>query len=123
MERIMVRGLELFAYHGCNPEERRDGQMFLLDLELRFHAIAACRSDDLADTVNYAKALKAAAAAFLNPPCNLIEHAAWRTAQAVLAQFPQVEQITVRVHKPDAPIQLPAEDILFEITCDRGERS
>ena len=32
MEKIIVRGLRLKAYHGVNPEEKVNGQMFELDI-------------------------------------------------------------------------------------------
>ncbi|MDR2686988.1 MAG: dihydroneopterin aldolase [Oscillospiraceae bacterium] len=115
MERIQITGLELYAYHGVNPEERRHGQVFLLDLLLEADVSEACRSDRLEDTVNYARVAKAAAAAFAREPCDLIERAAEITAQAVLAGFPAVEAITVRVHKPGAPVKLPFGDISIEI--------
>ena len=121
MERIVVAGLEVFAYHGCNPEERRDGQVFLLDLELSFDSRAACRSDDLADTVNYAQAAKQAAALFAATPCNLIEHAAWRTARGLVAGNSRLQKVAVRVHKPNAPLQARVKDITFEIVCGREE--
>jgi len=122
MERINIAGLELYAYHGVNPEERRHGQAFLLDMLLEADLSKACASDDLEDTVNYAKVIKAAAAAFTREPCSLIERAAEITAQAVLDGFPAVEAITVRVHKPDAPIKMPFGDISIEIHRRKGEK-
>jgi len=115
MERIQITGLELHAFHGVNPEERQHGQVFLLDMLLEADLATACRSDELADTVNYARAIKVAAAAFTREPCSLIERAAELTAQAVLAEFPAVEAITLRVHKPDAPVKMKVEDIVIEI--------
>ena len=120
MERIRIAGLELFARHGVNPEEREHGQVFLLDMLLEADLTRACGSDRLEDTVNYARVIKAAAAAFTGQPCNLIERAAEITAQAVLEGFPQVEAITLRVHKPDAPVKIPFEDISIEI-CRRRD--
>ena len=32
MDKIFINGLQLFAYHGVNPEEKEDGQMFSLDI-------------------------------------------------------------------------------------------
>jgi len=121
MERISITGLELYARHGVNPEERQHGQMFLLDMLLEADLSTACRSDNLEDTVNYAKVIKRAAAAFTQQPCDLIERAAEITAQAVLAGFPTVEAVTLRVHKPDAPVKMPFEDISIEIYRRRGE--
>ena len=122
MECIQIEGLEVFAYHGCNPEERRYGQVFLLDLFLEFDSLRACRSDDLRDTVNYSQAARRAAALFAEPPCNLIEHAAHRTAAALLEEFPPLQAVTLRAHKPDAPLQLPFADIIYEIQLGRGEK-
>ena len=34
MDCITIKGLDLFAYHGVNPEEKRDGQHFLLDIHM-----------------------------------------------------------------------------------------
>ena len=31
MEKIIIKNLEIFAYHGVNPEEKQNGQRFLLD--------------------------------------------------------------------------------------------
>ena len=115
MERISITGLELFAFHGVNCEERERGQVFLLDMLLEADLTRACESDDLNDTVNYARVIKTAAAAFTREACNLIERAAEVTARAVLAGFPAVEAITLRVHKPDAPVKLTVGDIAIEI--------
>ena len=123
MERINITGLELFAFHGVNPEERRHGQIFLLDMLLEADLTKACRSDKLEDTVNYAKVIKTAASAFTSQPLYLIERAAEVVAQAVLEGFPAVEAVTLRVHKPDAPVKLPFEDISIEILRRREEKT
>jgi len=115
MERICITGLALHAFHGVNQEERERGQVFLLDLVLEADLSRACRSDNLEDTVNYARVIKAAAAAFTREPCRLIERAAEITAQAVLGEFPAVRAITLRVHKPDAPVKMTVDDIVIEI--------
>ena len=122
MERINIAGLELFAYHGVNPEERQHGQVFLLDMLLEAELSRACHSDKIEDTVNYSNVIKTAAAAFTGQPCHLIERAAEITARALLEGFPAVEAVTVRVHKPDAPIKLPFEDISIEIFRRRGDK-
>ena len=122
MERINITGLELFAFHGVNLEERRNGQVFLLDMLLEADLTKACNSDNIEDTINYAGVIKTAAAAFTSRPLNLIERAAEVVARAVLEGFPAVEAVTVRVHKPDAPVKLPFEDILIEIFRRREEK-
>ena len=115
MDRIQVNGLRLFAHHGCREEERRDGQVFLLDIGMEADLSAACRSDDLSDTVNYSGVIACAAAAFTGEAYHLIERAAEATARAVLEGFPPVRGVVLRVHKPDAPVKATVGDIVIEI--------
>ncbi|MCL2106355.1 MAG: dihydroneopterin aldolase [Oscillospiraceae bacterium] len=119
MERIIIQGLELYAYHGVNPGERRDGQIFLLDITLWANLARACESDRLEHTVNYAAVIKEAERAFCREPHSLIERAAEVTAQAILGEFPMVRSLALRVHKPDAPVKRPVTDIIIEIERDR----
>jgi len=121
LERIHIAGLEVYAYHGCNEGERRDGQVFLLDITMEADLARACQSDGLEDTVNYSQVIRCATAAFTREACNLIERAAEVTAQAILEQFPVIENITLRAHKPDAPVQYPAADIYVEIQRGRKD--
>ena len=58
MDKIHIRGLRVFAYHGVNAEEKEKGQPFELDVTLAADLSRAGQSDDLSDTVNYAKAAK-----------------------------------------------------------------
>ena len=120
MERIHIAGLELTAYHGCNESERRDGQVFLLDITMEADLARACQSDDLRDTVNYSQVIQCAASAFTCAAYNLIERAAEVCAQAILKQFPVIESVTLRAHKPDAPVQTPVADICIEIKRGRN---
>jgi len=121
MDTIQVSGLRLYAYHGCNESERRDGQVFLLDIGMEADLSTACQSDDLNDTVNYSAAMKCAAEAFTGEAYHLIERAAEAAAQAVLDGFPPVQGVTIRVHTPDAPVRLPVQDIFVEIKRRRRQ--
>ena len=55
MDKIVIKGLKLFAYHGVNPEEKRDGQNFVIDITANVPLLKAGQSDELVDTVSYAK--------------------------------------------------------------------
>ena len=122
MNRITIQGLELFACHGVKESERQLGQVFLLDLIMEADLSAACESDKLEDTINYAQVMDCAAQAFTAQPYKLIERAAQVTARAVLERFPQIAKLTLRVHKPDAPVTHVTSDIILEIErVNRGE--
>ena len=85
--KIELRGLEFHAFHGCLPEERENGNLFVVDFSGVCDVDAAAVSDDLADAVDYA-AVYDVIAAEMAEPSNLIEHACARIVRAVTAAFP-----------------------------------
>lgn len=119
MDKIMIKGLRLYAYHGVNPEEKTDGQMFFLDITCAVPLCAPCKTDCVEDTVSYAKILKTARAAFLSDKFDLLEKAAQTVADAVLHAYASVRQVTVCVKKPQAPIQADFDYVAVEITRTR----
>lgn len=121
MDTIIIKGLEIFAYHGVNPEEKRDGQRFVLDLTLRADLSAARRSDELADTVNYAAVRKTVQRAFTDKKYDLIERAAQVVCEAVLAEHPRVQAVTLLLKKPEAPMNAVFDYAGVEITLTREE--
>lgn len=119
MDKIIIDGLRTFAYHGVNPEEKEKGQPFEMDIILEADLSRPGRTDNLADTVNYAKVCKTALAVFHEGKDNLLERAAARVAAAILDDFP-VEAVTVRLKKPRAPIAADFANVAVEITRCRG---
>lgn len=117
---IAVKGLTLFAYHGVNPEERENGQYFVMDIEATADLRTACRSDRLEDTVSYAKIIKTARSVFLAQKDLLIERAAQRVADGLLNEFPSLDEVHVRIKKPDAPIKAEFAYVAVEIEVKRS---
>ena len=119
-DRIFITGLSLHAYHGVMPYEGKVGQTFTIDMVLDIDLSAAARSDKVADTVSYDKVVECATAAFSKQKFRLIEAAAGRVADAVLAAFPTVQSIAVTIHKPHAPIAATFGDV--GVTLVRSRR-
>jgi len=101
---VAVRNLVLVARHGVLPEETRLGQKFHLDIVCRLDAGPAAESDDPALTVDYDKLCTIAAKMSEAGPYYLIETLADRIAASVMDGFAIVEEVTVTVRKPSAPI-------------------
>ena len=120
MDKIIIKGLELFAYHGVFEREKRDGQSFVLDLVLEADLSKACGSDALADTVSYADVTETVKRAFCAGSYDLIERAAQVVADAVLAEYHQVSSVTVRVKKPEAPMKAKLAYAAVEIVRARA---
>jgi dihydroneopterin aldolase len=119
-DRIRLTGLTVRGRHGVFDFERRDGQDFVVDVELELDLAAAAASDELSDTVHYGELAEGLAAVLAGEPVNLLETLAERLAAVCLAD-PRVRATTVTVHKPQAPIPLSFADVAVTIrrTADR----
>lgn len=100
---ISIRGLEAFGRHGVLDAERELGQRFVVDVDLELSRLASVRSDDLADTVDYAALADAVAAIVAGPPVRLLERLAGLIAERALAE-PGARAVTVSVRKPHVAI-------------------
>ena len=114
MDQISLTGLRVWGRHGVLPEERRDGQDFVVDVELTVDTRAAAASDALEETVDYAGIADRLAAVVAGEPVNLIETLAARLADVCL-QDDRVISVQVTVHKPAAPIQHAFSDIAVTV--------
>lgn len=113
-DRIELRGLRLHGRHGVHAAERRDGQVFVVDVALEVDTAPAAASDDLGDTVDYGGLADGLAAIVTGEPVNLLETLAQRLADACLAD-PRVQTVEVAVHKPQAPVAQPVDDVVVRI--------
>ena len=110
-DRIELRGLECFGYHGVFEEAKRTGQTFLVDLICWLDCAEAARTDDLNLTINYADLAHMAHTIVSGPSCDLIETVAANIADSAMAEYPQLHAVEVTVHKPQAPIPLSFADV------------
>ncbi len=102
-DRILVRGLEFYGYHGVHPEEQKLGQRFRVDAALWLDLAPAAAGDDLEATVSYSWVYEQIAAVMTGAPSRLLEHAAGRIGQALLADR-RVARVRVRIWKRAPPI-------------------
>ena len=103
-DKILLEGMEFYAYHGVNESEKSQGQRFIVDVEMTADLGRASETDDLEDTVNYSRVFRVIKEIVEGPPRDLIEKVAGEVASRVLENF-AVEQIRVRVSKPDVPLK------------------
>ena len=97
--------MAFYAYHGANPEEKQQGQRFVVDLQAELDLTIPGRSDNLADAVSYTGLYHAVKAIVEEERFNLLEAVAEAIAQRVLASFPLVSAVLARVAKVSPPIQ------------------
>ena len=120
LDRITLTGLRAAGFHGVFEHERLNGQPFVVDVVVHLSLADAGGSDDLGATVHYGELAEAIVAAVERDPVDLIETVAERVAALVLG-FPRVYSVEVTVHKPNAPITVPFDDV--SVTIVRGQPS
>lgn len=113
-DRIALRGLRGFGRHGVYIEERQAGQQFVVDVVVTVDTAAAARSDDVADTVHYGELAQRVLAIVEGEAVNLLETLAERIADVCLIE-PRVREVEVTVHKPDAPVGVPVDDVTVTV--------
>lgn len=121
MDKILIRGLRIFAFHGVNPEEKEVGQLFIVDLTASLDLQHACEIDGLENTVSYAKIIKTIRRVMQAGKNDLLEFTAQQVIDAVFAEYPPVRQIEIRLKKPDAPIQADFDYVAVELTRGRKQ--
>lgn len=117
VDTIRLTGLSARGRHGVLPSERREGQLFVVDVTLglgrRGTAVAAV-TDSLNDAIDYGKVAASVIAVIEGDPVNLLETLAERVSDAVLA-YGRVQEVEVCVHKPQAPLDVAFDDIMVTI--------
>lgn len=97
--KLEVHGLEVFGRHGVEDDERRDGQIFLYDLELEVGDAGS--SDRIEDAVDYREVVARVQEVSDSNDFALLEALAAAVADAIVTGFP-VESVLVRVRKRPA---------------------
>jgi dihydroneopterin aldolase/2-amino-4-hydroxy-6-hydroxymethyldihydropteridine diphosphokinase len=107
---IRVLGVRATGHHGVFDFEKRDGQEFVVDVELSVDLARAGSSDVLTQTVHYGEVAADIVARIEGEPFDLIEKLAHVIARDCVSR-PLVEAATVTVHKPQAPVGVPFGDV------------
>lgn len=116
MDKIVLSGLEFYARHGVFDEENTLGARFVVDIEL---SLPLSEEDVLSQTVDYGEVYDLVRSVMQGERYKLIEALAHRIAAQLLRDQPLVQALTVRVHKPHAPLPGVVRDVYAEVTRHR----
>ncbi len=118
-DRVVLAGMVFQARHGVHEHERRVAQRFEVDVELALDLRPAGLADDLALTVDYSEVYERVRGVVESTSFRLIEALAEAIAAETLARYP-LDQVTVRVRKPEVRLGGPLEHTAVEITRARS---
>lgn len=103
MFKLLIRDLELYAYHGVYDFEKAQGQPFLINCEIGL-ALAQPIDDELAQTISYVDCLELIKAKFLAEKYDLVEYAAQVIVDALFDLDPRVVAVDLRIEKTQPPV-------------------
>ena len=104
MDKISILKLKIPGNHGVYDFEKKTQGTFELDVELFLDLTIPCSTDQLKDTVDYARVTESIIRVFNENHCNLIERVGEKICIELLNQFP-VEKVMLKIKKPHAPIE------------------
>ncbi len=119
---ITLTGITGHGHHGVFESERFAGQEFRVDVTVYVDARAGASGDDLSQTVHYGELAEQVHDLITGPAVDLIETLAEKIA-AVTLSFPAARAVDVTVHKPQAPIEVPFENVSVKIHRTASQRS
>lgn len=121
MHHIVMRNMKFYGYHGCLDFEKENGQWFIITVDIGCDYLPGAVTDELEGTVNYADAYDRIKRIATELKFNLIEKLAYEIGRCVLLNYNLASEVTVMVHKPDAPVEGEFECMETSIHLKRHE--
>ena len=116
MGKIYITGLEVDTLIGVYDWERERTTQLLLDVTLDVDLQAAMQSDDVADTVDYAKVAECIVHVGKESTFELLEAFGCKVMDSVLERFP-AQSMTLKIVKPN--ILPTAQTVAVEMSKER----
>lgn len=103
-DKIFLKGLRFYGYHGVLTAENEIGQIFIVDVEMTLDLSIAGVSDKVEDTVHYGEVFELIKSIMEGQPVNLLEHLAERIAKHINSHYNRVLETKIRITKENPPI-------------------
>jgi len=122
MDKIIIEELEVYAYHGVAPEEKKLGQLFVVSLQINIDLEIAAQSGNLDATISYFEACNLVKDILLLESYDLIETAAMKVIEGIFNKFDRAQAVKVLLKKPWAPMGHHLKYAAVELERRRGDR-
>lgn len=109
MDKIVLKNLEFYGYHGYFPEENVLGQRFKVTIEAYGELSLSHTSGDLDDSVSYVDIYEVVKEVFFSKNYKILEQLGYDIGKAIISRFFRIKSVQVFVMKPEVPIP---------VTCD-----
>ena len=113
MDKIILKDMAFYGYHGLLKEESVLGQKFFIDIEIETDTKEAGINDDFTKTIKFTE----------DKRFNLIEALAENIASEILNRFDIAYSVMVRIRKKEAPVKGIFDYMGVEIRRYQNEQS
>ena len=114
MREINIEGINLYAYHGCLPEETKVGGQYIVNVNLVYDFSKSAITDDLTQTIDYCQIFEICKKEMATPS-KLIEHVCNRIHKHICNVFPEIMRAKVSVIKLLPPMNGPVDRVSVSI--------
>jgi dihydroneopterin aldolase len=115
MDKIVLKNVRCYSYHGCLKEESMIGSDYLVNFSVYTDLNKSAGSDQLKDTIDYVllnKIIKSEMAV----PSKLLEHVADRIISSAFRSDARIKKCTVKVSKINPPIDGDVEKVSVKLS-------
>ena len=113
---IRIKNATFYAYHGTVRDEQNLGGKFEVDVDMYCDLSAAEKSDSLKQTVDYEKVYGFLQTIVLEKKYYLLEALGNTIAKKLIAEFPKISRVVVKVRKPHPPVKGVVDCVEVEIS-------
>ena len=115
MNKILVEGIRLYAYHGCLNEEALIGAEYEVNVLMDTDFTQAAQTDDLTQTIDYVTVYNIVKQE-MAIRSKLLEHVAQRIIDKLKKEFTTLHRVEVKVTKINPPMNGNVERVSVVIT-------
>ena len=102
---ISIKNLSIYSHIGVFDFEKKDGQRFVVNVDIETSFDEAAFSDDLKDTIDYGKLCDYICSFFDGAKYDLLEKACFELGSNILHFDDRITGLELEINKPDAPIE------------------
>jgi len=118
MSKISLENMEFHAYHGCLEHERELGNTFIVSVTMELDTTHAGKTDELEHTLNY-QIVYDVVEGQMNIPSKLIEHVGQRILDSIFNDFPQIQELEIKLSKLNPPLGGKVEKVTIQLSKKR----
>ena len=118
MSKIILENMEFHAFHGYLEHEQEYGNTFIVTIGMKLDTSLAGNTDELENTLNY-QLVYDAVKVQMDIPSKLLESVGQRILEYVFNQFPQIQELEVKLSKLNPPLGGRVEMVSIELNIER----